>query len=98
MEEKLIQMGQRLRNARLKRDDTQKEFAARIGVSIPTLAKMEKGLPSIPIGTWAKALNILGRLDDLDQILVQKESLFDAYEKQVFVKKERQRAGRRRRK
>ncbi len=36
----LKDLGQRLKEARLLKDDSQKEFAARIGVSIPTLHKM----------------------------------------------------------
>ncbi|MDO9528059.1 MAG: helix-turn-helix transcriptional regulator [Syntrophales bacterium] len=53
--ETLKNLGQRLKIARLELNDPQKEFAFRIGVSIPTLYKMEQGNPSISIGTWIKA-------------------------------------------
>jgi transcriptional regulator with XRE-family HTH domain len=76
----LKNLGQRLKNARLELNDPQKEFAFRIGVSIPTLYKMEQGNPSISIGTWIKALSMLGRLDDFDKLIAPKKSLFERYE------------------
>jgi len=76
----LKNLGFRLKNARLEINDPQKEFAFRIGVSIPTLYKMEHGHPSISIGTWVKALSMLGRLDDIDQLIAPGESLFAQYE------------------
>ncbi len=76
MDDQIKQLGQRLRTARINRDDPQKEFAVRIGVSIPTLHKMETGHPSISIGKWVKALTVLDRLDDLNDVLKPKESLF----------------------
>ena len=91
-EASLKSLGQRLKNARLKRDETQKEFAARMGVSIPTLYKMERGDASIPIGRWAEALWLLDRIDDLNNLLAPEKSLFDQYEMQAQVKKQRQRA------
>lgn len=92
MDEKLQALGQRLKQARLERNDSQKEFACRIGVSIPTLHKMEKGDPSIPLGKWARALEIFGNLEDLDKLLSPGESLAQRYE---FYQKThgRQRAG-----
>ncbi|MBF0378565.1 MAG: helix-turn-helix transcriptional regulator [Desulfamplus sp.] len=87
----LKKLGERLKQARLERNDPQKEFAFRIGVSIPTLYKMEQGDPSISIGVWAKALSILGRLDELDRLISPKESLFERYEAEKKIKK-RQRA------
>jgi transcriptional regulator with XRE-family HTH domain len=91
-EASLKSLGQRLKNARLNRDDTQKEFAARLGVSIPTLYKMERGDASIPIGRWAEALWLLDRIDDLNSLLAPEKSLFDQYEMQTRIKKQRQRA------
>ena len=76
----LKNLGLRLKKARLELNDPQKEFAFRIGVSIPTLYKMEQGHPSISIGTWVKALSMLGRLDDFDQLIAPGESLFERYD------------------
>ena len=89
----LKDLGQRLKEARLLKDDSQKEFAVRIGVSIPTLHKMEKGSQAISIGVWAEALRMFGRLEDLDQILLPPESLFEKYRAREKIKT-RQRATR----
>ena len=93
IEKTLKNLGQRLKEARLLKNDSQKEFAVRIGVSIPTLHKMEKGSPAISIGVWAEALRMFGRLEDLDQILLPPESLFEKYRAQKKIQK-RQRATR----
>ncbi|EMS78150.1 helix-turn-helix domain-containing protein [Desulfotignum phosphitoxidans] len=77
----LKNLGQRLKTARLARNDSQKEFAWRIGVSIPTLQNMEQGKPTVAIGTWIKALNMLDRLDDLNHLLAPEESLFAQHER-----------------
>ncbi len=90
----LKKLGQRLKDARLERNDPQKEFACRIGVSLPTLYKMEQGNPSISIGAWVKALSILGKLEELDRLMRPGESLFERYEAREKIKK-RQRATRR---
>jgi transcriptional regulator with XRE-family HTH domain len=77
----LKNLGQRLKTARLARNDSQKEFAWRIGVSIPTLQNMEQGKPTVAIGTWINALNMLDRLDDLNRLLAPEESLFAQHER-----------------
>ncbi len=92
-QQKLNVLGLRLREERLERDEPQKEFASRMGVSIPTLFRMERGDPSVSIGSWAQALWLLDRLDELDRLLVAKQSLFDRYASQS--RKKRQRATRR---
>jgi transcriptional regulator with XRE-family HTH domain len=78
--ETLKNLGKRLKNARLELNDPQKEFAFRIGVSIPTLYKMEQGNPSVSIGTWIKALSMIGKLDDFDKLIAPNESLFERYD------------------
>jgi transcriptional regulator with XRE-family HTH domain len=78
---KLQELGSRLRNERLQRDESQSIFAARIGVSAPTLRKMESGDSTVLIGHWAKALDVLDRAADIDLILAEKEDLFAKYEK-----------------
>jgi transcriptional regulator with XRE-family HTH domain len=77
---KLKSLGTRLREERLKRNESQVKFAARIGVSTPTLSRMESGNQSVLIGHWATALEILDRVDDLDAILAVPEDLFAKYE------------------
>lgn len=85
----LAEMGQRLRARRLERNETQARFSARLGISIPTLRRMEKGDASCPIGYWARALEILGAADDLNHLLRAPESLFQAAVKQTTRKRAR---------
>ena len=78
---KLQNLGSRLREERIRRNETQALFAARIGVSVPTLRKMEAGDPAVLIGYWTTALEILDRAADLDAILAAPEDLFAKYER-----------------
>ena len=74
----LLQMlGDRLRAERLARNESQSRFAARIGVSVPTLRRMEQGDPSAQIGHWLTALTLLGRIADAEALLAPRYSLFD---------------------
>ncbi len=77
---KLKNLGSRLRDKRLKRNETQGMFAARIGISVPTLRKMESGDPTVLIGHWTAALDILDHARDIDSILSLPEDLFAKYE------------------
>ena len=88
----LQSLGTRLKEARLERDESQQRFAARLGVSVPTLRKMEKGDPTAAVGTWAQALWLLDRVEDLDKLLAP-TSLFAQWDKRQAPKK-RQRASR----
>jgi len=42
---------------------------------------MESGDPSIQIGKWVMALDILDRTEDIDLLLAPKEDLFAKYDK-----------------
>ncbi|MEI8140248.1 MAG: helix-turn-helix domain-containing protein [bacterium] len=77
---KLHSLGLRLRDARLRRNDTQAIFAARIGISVPTLRKMESGDPSVLVGHWVTALEVLDRAGDIEAILAAPEDLFAKYD------------------
>ena len=77
---KLQNLGSRLRVERLRRNETQALFAARIGVSVPTLRKMESGDSTVLVGHWATALEILDHSGDLDAILAEPEDLFAKYD------------------
>lgn len=79
-DQKLQSLGTRLRAERLNRNETQIMFAARIGVSPPTLRKMESGDPTVQIGHWVTVLDLLDRTMDLDLILAVPEDLFAKYE------------------
>lgn len=91
---KLQALGARLRGQRLKRDETQAVFAARVGVSVPTLRKMEAGDSSVMIGSWSRALEIVDRSGDWDSILPEEEDLFAKYESLNAAPKRRRASGR----
>jgi transcriptional regulator with XRE-family HTH domain len=65
----LEQLGHRLRRERLARDETMARFAARIGVSVPTLRAAEEGRPTVQVGVWINALWALDRLEELEALL-----------------------------
>jgi transcriptional regulator with XRE-family HTH domain len=73
----LQKLGDRLRAERLARNESQTRFAARIGVSVPTLRRMEQGDASAQIGHWFTALTLLGRIADAEVLLAPRYSLFD---------------------
>lgn len=77
----LLNIGARLRAERLKKNDSQSKFAARIGASVPTLRKMEAGDDTVQIGYWLAAFRVLGREKDLDQLLAPTEDLFTKFNK-----------------
>ena len=95
IDDRLRALGRRFKEFRLDRNESQQRFAARLGVSIPTLRKLEKGDPSVAIGTWAQGLWLLDHIEDLDKILMQ-TSLFAKWESRQRTKK-RQRASKRER-
>jgi transcriptional regulator with XRE-family HTH domain len=67
-------LGARLRAARLRRAMTQPQLAERVGVSVPTLAKLENGDPSTSLATVLRVLTVLG-LDDTVDLLAADDSL-----------------------
>lgn len=61
-------LGQRLRAARMRRSMTQEVMAERVGVSVPTIAKLENGDPSTSLATVLRVLTALGLADDIDSL------------------------------
>lgn len=90
----LAALGQRLRRARLERNDSMAVFAERIGVSEQTVRAMERGVPTVQIGTWLEALWVLNELEPLDHLLEKRESLLDLARRRERAR-QRQRASRR---
>ncbi len=86
----LLQLGKRLKAARLSRNESQDVFAQRLGLSRQSYSKMEKGSPLTSIGNWLTASSILGRLDTWQDVLAEKEDLFEKFEKK---NSQRKRAG-----
>jgi transcriptional regulator with XRE-family HTH domain len=61
-------LGERLRLARRRRHLTSVLFAERMGVSRDTLHRLEKGDPGISLGTYLRALRVLGLDADIELI------------------------------
>lgn len=68
----LTQMGEQIRLARLRRNLSVELVAERAGISRTTLWSVEKGTPSVAIGTYAAVLHALNGLDK-DLLLVAKD-------------------------
>jgi transcriptional regulator with XRE-family HTH domain len=56
----LREIGQAIKAARLRRRQPASDLAARVGVSLPTLRKLERGDPTVSLGVFAKAVWVLG--------------------------------------
>lgn len=68
----LTQMGEQIRMARLRRHLTAELVAERAGISRVTLSNIEKGSPSVAIGSYAAVLHALNGMDK-DLLLVAKD-------------------------
>lgn len=61
----LQQWGKTIRAQRLKAHIHMRDFAYRVGVSLDTLQRMEKGEPSVQASSYLNAMHTLGILDKL---------------------------------
>jgi transcriptional regulator with XRE-family HTH domain len=61
-------LGSHLAVARVRRKESLATRAKRVGVSIPTLMRMESGDPAVSIGIYATALWLIGRDGELARI------------------------------
>ena len=71
-QEILNQMGEQIRLARLRRHLTAELVAERAGISRMTLSNIEKGSPSVAIGSYAAVLHALNGMDK-DLLLVARD-------------------------
>ncbi len=94
----LKKLGQRLKEARLTRNESQELFAQRLGLSRQSYSRMEQGSPNTILGNWLAASSILDRLDSWQDVLAEKENLFAKYEKKGRRKRQRASAGRKEKK
>jgi transcriptional regulator with XRE-family HTH domain len=69
----LAQLGADLAVARLRRKESLKTWAKRLGVSVPTLLRLEAGEPSVGLGVLATALWLIGRDGALGALATPKE-------------------------
>lgn len=66
-------LGQRLKDARLRRRFSMETVCSRADISRPTLGKAEKGDPSVALGIYVQILRVLGMVADLS--LIAKEDI-----------------------
>ncbi|MGN1025933.1 MAG: helix-turn-helix domain-containing protein [Faecousia sp.] len=71
-QEILAQMGEQIRLARLRRHLSAELVAERAGISRMTLSNIEKGSPSVAIGSYAAVLHALNNMDT-DLLLIAKD-------------------------
>jgi DNA-binding XRE family transcriptional regulator len=87
-ESALRQLGENLAIARARRKESQRAWAARIGVSVPTLIRMEKGDPTVSMGVYASALWLMGRIQALPEVAAPAQDL-GALERDIRVARRR---------
>ncbi len=80
-------LGQRLKNARLARNESQELFSQRLGLSRQTYSKMENGVVTIPLGYWLAASDILDRLSTWKNVMEDGKDLFAQYEQKQSGRK-----------
>ena len=59
--------------ARLRRHESQRVWAQRLGVSLPTLSRMERGDAAVSVGVYATALWLIGKAGALAQLAAPAE-------------------------
>lgn len=64
----LHSLGENLAIARKRRAEPLRAWALRIGVSVPTLRRMERGDPAVGMGVYATALWLVGRHNALAEL------------------------------
>lgn len=64
----LATLGAQIRLARKRRRESQQLWAERIGISPPTLARLEAGDPAVSMGNYATALWLMGRAQALAEL------------------------------
>jgi len=66
-------LGERIRTARMRRRLTVTEMAERMGVTRPTLNRLEHGDLAVGLGVLVRALGVLGLDDDLAKLAADDE-------------------------
>ncbi len=65
----VMKFGRDLSLARRRRRFSQESLAQRIGISVSSLRRLEKGDPTLSWGTIARAMYVLGEIEKLNQLL-----------------------------
>src|ERR1700722_18669531 len=64
----LRSLGENLAIARVRRRESQRAWAKRLGCSVPTLIRMERGDAGVGMGIYATALWLIGRVAALPEL------------------------------
>ena len=81
-------MGQRLKDARLRRRFSMESVCARADISRPTLYKIEKGDPTVAIGLYVQVLRVLQLVEDLS-IIAKEDVLGRSIQDEALYKRKR---------
>ncbi len=73
IEQALRALGENLAIARVRRRESQRTWARRLGVSVPTLIRMERGDPGVGVGIYATALWLIGKANALPELAAPDE-------------------------
>lgn len=84
----LKDLGENLALARQRRQESQRTWASRLSVSVPTLIRMEKGDPSVGMGVYATALWLMGRHTALPEMAAPAQDL-NALEQDIEAVRQR---------
>jgi transcriptional regulator with XRE-family HTH domain len=71
----LRRLGENLAVARMRRKESQRLWAQRLGVSVPTLIRLEQGDPGVGMGIYATALWLIGRVAALPELAAPQHDL-----------------------
>ncbi|WP_207917865.1 MULTISPECIES: helix-turn-helix domain-containing protein [Sodalis] len=66
---RLKKLGRDIQDARKRRRISTSLMAERIGITRATLSRLEAGDPKVSMGSYAIALYVLGKLDELEKII-----------------------------
>lgn len=69
----LRRLGENLAIARVRRKESQRSWAQRLGVSVPTLIRLERGDAAVSAGIYATALWLIGRAAGLAELAAPAE-------------------------
>jgi len=61
-------LGENLAIARIRRRESQRVWARRLGISVPTLIRVERGDPGVGAGIYATALWLVGSVNGLPDL------------------------------
>ncbi|MCI5222654.1 MAG: XRE family transcriptional regulator [Candidatus Electrothrix sp. AR4] len=91
-------LGLRLRQARIEAQLTQAMLAARAGLSVRVIGRMEQGDVTVSLGRWLKASAVLNLVDSWESALLIPEDPFTQYDREqnerVDISRRRVRPGR----